>query len=118
MSSAVTTNFDCESTVYVDIFEMESVNYVDSSTYTVLSQSKLVVTALLMYLQDGTKHSLMQWCILMTTSAGMLEYVLVGKKSGGSAEISLFGVLLAVTKVIISCYVAVVNTKALKEDKN
>lgn len=25
-----------------DIFEMESVNYIDSSTYTVLSQSKLV----------------------------------------------------------------------------
>ena len=28
-----------------DIFEMESVNYIDSSTYTVLSQSKLIITA-------------------------------------------------------------------------
>jgi len=97
---------------------MESVNYVDSSTYTVLSQSKLVVTAALMYVLEGKKHSLMQWFILMTTSLGMLEYVLVGKKSGGSAEISLFGISLAVMKVMISCYVAVVNAKALKEDKN
>ena len=30
-----------------DIFEMESVNYIDSSTYTVLSQSKLIITATL-----------------------------------------------------------------------
>ena len=47
-----------------DIFEMESVNYYDSATYTVLSR---------------TAQKIMQWFILFTTSAGMLEYVLVGK---------------------------------------
>lgn len=101
-----------------DVFEMESVNYLDSSTYTVLSQSKLIMTAALMWLLDGTRHNLMQWFILFTTSAGMLEYVLVGKAKGGAMTFSPFGVCLAFTKVGISCYVAVLNQKALKQDKN
>lgn len=92
-----------------DIFEMESVNYIDSSTYTVLSQSKLIVTALLMWWIDGTAQNLTQWFILFTTSSGMLEYVLVGK---------VMGVILALIKVLISCYVAVLNQKALKRDSN
>jgi solute carrier family 35 (UDP-sugar transporter), member A1/2/3 len=101
-----------------DIFEMESVNYIDSSTYTVLSQSKLIITALLMWIMDGTAQSLMQWFILFTTTSGMLEYVLVGKSKGGSMTFSTVGVSLTIVKVFISCYVAVVNQKALKKDNN
>jgi len=102
-----------------DIFEMESVNYVDSATYTVLSQSKLIITALMMWAIDGTTQNIMQWFILFTTSSGMLEYVLVGKsKGGGGMTLSAFGVGLALTKVVISCYVAVLNQKALKKDSN
>jgi len=101
-----------------DIFEMESVNYIDSSTYTVLSQSKLIITALLMWALDGTAQSVMQWFILFTTSAGMLEYVLVGKSKGGGMTLSFFGIALALVKVVISCYVAVLNQKALKKDTN
>jgi len=101
-----------------DIFEMESVNYIDSSTYTVLSQSKLIVTALLMWVVDGTPQTLMQWFILFTTSSGMLEYVLVGKAKGGVMTFSLTGIALALVKVGISCYVAVLNQKALKKDTN
>jgi len=101
-----------------DIFEMESVNYIDSATYTVLSQSKLIITALLMWAIDGTAQSLMQWFILFTTSSGMLEYVLVGKAKGGSMTFSSTGVALALVKVVISCYVAVLNQKALKKDHN
>ncbi|CAE8718110.1 unnamed protein product [Polarella glacialis] len=102
-----------------DIFEMESVNYLDSSTYTILSQSKLIVTALMMWAIDGTPQSLMQWFILFTTSAGMLEYVLVGKaQKGGGMILSATGIGLAIMKVMISCYVAVLNQKALKKDIN
>eukprot|EP00416_Gambierdiscus_australes_P031948 CAMPEP_0171091386 /NCGR_PEP_ID=MMETSP0766_2-20121228/32974_1 /TAXON_ID=439317 /ORGANISM="Gambierdiscus australes, Strain CAWD 149" /LENGTH=336 /DNA_ID=CAMNT_0011549489 /DNA_START=80 /DNA_END=1090 /DNA_ORIENTATION=+ len=101
-----------------DIFEMESVNYIDSATYTVLSQSKLIITALLMWLIDGTSQSLMQWFVLFTTSAGMLEYVLVGKAKGGVMTFSAIGISLALVKVVISCYVAVLNQKALKRDAN
>jgi len=101
-----------------DIFEMESVNYIDSSTYTVLSQSKLIVTALLMWVIDGTPQNLMQWFILFTTSAGMLEYVLVGKAQGAGMTLSSIGISLALVKVMISCYVAVLNQKALKKDQN
>jgi len=101
-----------------DIFEMESVNYIDSSTYTVLSQSKLIITALLMWLIDGSAQSLMQWFILFTTSSGMLEYVLVAKAKGGGMTFSPIGIGLALVKVVISCYVAVLNQKALKKDSN
>jgi len=101
-----------------DIFEMESVNYIDSATYTVLSQSKLIVTAALMWIVDGSKQSTMQWFILLTTTAGMLEYVLVGKASKSGMTFSMFGVSLAIVKVVISCYVAVLNQRALKQDKN
>jgi len=101
-----------------DIFEMESVNYIDSSTYTVLSQSKLIITALLMWVIDGSAQSLMQWFILFTTSSGMLEYVLVAKAKGGGMTFSPIGIGLALVKVVISCYVAVLNQKALKKDSN
>ncbi|CAK8994346.1 unnamed protein product [Durusdinium trenchii] len=101
-----------------DIFEMESVNYIDSSTYTVLSQSKLIITATMIWVMEGKAQSLMQWFILFTTSSGMLEYVLVGKAKGGSMTFSPFGVGLALTKVAISCYVAVLNSAALQKDKN
>jgi len=101
-----------------DIFEMESVNYIDSSTYTVLSQSKLIITATMIWLLEGKAQSMMQWFILFTTSSGMLEYVLVGKAKGGSMTFSPFGVGLALMKVAISCYVAVLNSAALQQDKN
>jgi len=101
-----------------DIFEMESVNYIDSSTYTVLSQSKLIITALLMWVLDGKGQSAMQWFILFTTSAGLLEYVLVGKSKGGGMVFSTIGISLALIKVVISCYVAVLNQNALKADNN
>lgn len=101
-----------------DIFEMESVNYIDSSTYTVLSQSKLIITATMIWILEGKAQSAMQWFILFTTSSGMLEYVLVGKAKGGAMTFSPIGVALALTKVAISCYVAVLNSAALQKDKN
>lgn len=100
-----------------DIFEMESVNYIDSATYTVLSQSKLIITAVLMTVMDRSFQSTMQWFILFTTSAGMLEYVLVGKAKGGMT-FSTIGICLALVKVFISCYVAVLNQRALKRDNH
>merc|ERR1711972_718875 len=48
----------------------------------------------------------------------MLEYVLVGKASGAGMTFSPTGVGLAIVKVFISCYVAVLNQKALKKDSN
>merc|ERR1719222_1479544 len=67
---------------------------------------------------DGKGQSSMQWFILFTTSAGMLEYVLVGKAKGAGMTFSAVGVTLALVKVVISCYVAVLNQKALKKDSN
>merc|ERR1712032_1763260 len=60
----------------------------------------------------------MGWFILFTTSAGMLEYVLVGKAKGSGMTFSTVGITLALVKVVISCYMAVLNQNALKKDSN
>jgi len=99
------------------IFEMTTVNYVDSATYTVVSQSKLLVTAILMWRYDGTRQSPLQWLLLLTISSGVVEFVLAGRGTGG-LTFSPLGVALNLAKVIISCNVAVLNTKAMKTDKN
>ena len=44
-----------------DIFEMDSANYIDSSTYTVLLQPLLIIKAPLMWVLDGAAPSMMQW---------------------------------------------------------
>merc|ERR1719437_187388 len=48
----------------------------------------------------------------------MLEYVLVGKAKGAGMTFSTVGICLALVKVMISCYVAVLNQNALKKDTN
>lgn len=99
------------------VFEMESVNYIDSATYTVISQSKLIVTAILMMYYNGEYQTTKQWIILFLIVSGVAEFVLVGK-AGGGLVFSGFGLCLNLTKVFISCNVGVLNAKALKTDKN
>merc|ERR1712151_970049 len=41
-----------------------------------------------------------------------------GKSKGGGMTFSVVGIALAFIKVVISCYVAVLNQKALKKDSN
>jgi hypothetical protein len=99
------------------VFEMESVNYIDSATYTVISQSKLLVTAVLMMYYDGTYQTPKQWLLLILIVSGVAEFVLVGK-AGGGLVFNTVGLCLNLTKVFISCNVGVLNAKALKTDKN
>merc|ERR1719161_810064 len=56
--------------------------------------------------------------MLLTTTSGMVEYVLVGKGVGGAITFSVLGLSLGVLKVLISCGVAVLNQRALKTDSN
>jgi len=99
------------------LFECATVNYVDSATYTVVSQSKLLVTAMLMYFYDGVGQSVMQWFMLLTISSAVAEFVLAGSSASGMT-FSPFGIFLNLAKVIVSCNVAVLNTKAMKTDKS
>lgn len=102
-----------------DVFEMEANRHMDSATYTVLSQSKLLITALLMICVMGKYQTQLQWSILVVTTLGMAEYVCVDMThSGKSPKDSLLGITLALGKVVISCYVAVLNERAMKKDPN
>eukprot|EP00386_Alphamonas_edax_P006370 GDKI01020622.1.p1 GENE.GDKI01020622.1~~GDKI01020622.1.p1 ORF type:complete len:392 (+),score=127.07 GDKI01020622.1:135-1178(+) len=97
-----------------DILEMEANRYVDSATYTVLSQSKLIITALLMIFMMSKQQSKLQWMILLVLTLGMGEYVCVG----GNAGLSINGIGLALAKVVVSCYASVLCERAMKEDSS
>lgn len=95
-----------------DIFEMEANKYMDSATYTVLSQSKLIITAVLMIFLMNKQQSQLQWSILVVTTLAMAEYVVL---DGKGINDGFLGIALALAKVIISCYVAVLNERAMKQ---
>eukprot|EP00386_Alphamonas_edax_P005115 GDKI01016067.1.p1 GENE.GDKI01016067.1~~GDKI01016067.1.p1 ORF type:complete len:358 (-),score=97.46 GDKI01016067.1:144-1217(-) len=98
-----------------DVFEMEANRYVDSATYTVLGQSKLIVTAILMAALLGKRQTTVQWMVLVVLTLGMCEYVFT---AGGAATISWNGVLLALAKVFVSCINAVVMEQKMRQDNS
>eukprot|EP00386_Alphamonas_edax_P012665 GDKI01039430.1.p1 GENE.GDKI01039430.1~~GDKI01039430.1.p1 ORF type:complete len:386 (+),score=119.10 GDKI01039430.1:100-1257(+) len=97
-----------------DVFEIEVNRFVDSATYTVLSQSKLLITAFLMLFLMRKNQTPLQWMLLFVLTLGMGEYVLC---NGSTCEISPTGITLAVVKVLVSCVGAVLLEKGLKNDQ-
>lgn len=95
-----------------DVLEMEANKYMSSSTYTVLSQSKLIITAVIMIALMNKKQSQLQWTILVVTTLAMAEYVAL---DGNSIKDGPLGIALALGKVFVSCYVAVLNERAMKQ---
>jgi len=95
-----------------DVFEMEANKYMDSSTYTVLSQSKLIITAIIMIVLMNKMQTQLQWSILFVTTLAMAEYVVL---DGKGINDGFLGIALALAKVFISCYVAVLNERAMKQ---
>jgi len=95
-----------------DVFEMEANKYMDPATYTVLSQSKLIITAILMIFLMRKMQTQLQWSILIVTTLAMGQYCVL---KGDSIKDGYVGIILALLKVVISCYVAVLNERAMKQ---
>uniref|UniRef100_A0A0G4F195 Sugar phosphate transporter domain-containing protein n=1 Tax=Chromera velia CCMP2878 TaxID=1169474 RepID=A0A0G4F195_9ALVE len=107
-----------------DIMEMEAVKLIDSQTYTVISQGKLMFAALLSIVVLRKNQTVLQWCILLIVTTGMFQYVFrngvpgAGKGSHeGDAKtdqlLHLLGMALAVGKVVVSVVAAVVNQRLM-----
>lgn len=107
-----------------DFLEMVSMSSMDGAAYQVLLQSKLVITALMMWYIKGTsaRQTPTQWSVLVTVSLGMCLFMLTQEagsgKARGSGSASLLGTAAVLSKVGVSCYSAVHADQSLKRFKN
>jgi len=93
----------------------------------VLLQSKLFITALMMWGIKGTQQTRLQWTILATVMVAMCVYMTAGDfkncsksaaASGGAVDMDyILGIGMVVLKVVVSCLCAVLADKYMKEYK-
>ncbi|CAE8583367.1 unnamed protein product [Polarella glacialis] len=115
--------FSCIGCIYAvgDFLEMTSMGAMDGASYQVLLQSKLVITALMMWAIKGpsAKQTMTQWSSLTTLTIGMIIFM-VAESGGGKSETKSAGVLATVfvlMKVLVSCFAAVIADGSLKQYK-
>jgi len=98
-----------------DFLEMLSMGGMTGSAYQVIMQSKLVVTALMVWAIKGVRQSGLQWVLLVLLMKAMLVYNLIEAASGKDGTVPAMAYLVAVIKVALSCFSAVVADKYLKD---
>merc|ERR1719237_1883847 len=99
---------------------MASMGSLGGAAYQVLLQSKLLITALMMWAIKGTKQTGLQWNILILVMISMCVYMIGGKSDSGdsSGGIPLMGVFNVLLKVTVSCFCAVLSDKFMKDYKD
>eukprot|EP00434_Breviolum_minutum_P005951 symbB.v1.2.005248.t2/scaffold304.1/size234131/7 len=101
-----------------DYLEMASMGSLGGAAYQILLQSKLVITALMMWGIKGTKQTALQWNILILVMFSMCVYMLGGKSDSGGGGIPIAGVMNVLLKVTVSCLCAVLSDKYMKDFKD
>lgn len=104
-----------------DFLEMASMGGLGGAAYQILLQSKLVITALMMWAIKGTKQTTLQWNILFLVMLSMCVYMIGGKSGGSSSSgggIPIMGVFNVLLKVTVSCFCAVLSDKYMKDYKS
>lgn len=101
-----------------DYLEMASMGSLGGAAYQILLQSKLVITALMMWGIRGTKQTGLQWNILILVMLSMCVYMIKADGgSGGGGGIPIMGVMNVLLKVTVSCFCAVLSDKYMKDFK-
>mmetsp|Transcript_122814 Transcript_122814/g.352735 ORF Transcript_122814/g.352735 Transcript_122814/m.352735 type:complete len:386 (+) Transcript_122814:76-1233(+) len=106
-----------------DFLELESLGTLSGPAYQVLSQSKLIVTALMLWGIKGTRQAGLQWVQLLLLMFSLACYMIIKdlmlqphrEHMGGDSSTSLLGVALTVLKVMVSCFCAVLADKYMKD---
>jgi len=102
-----------------DFLEMASMGSLGGAAYQVLLQSKLLITALMMWGIKGAKQSSLQWNILILVMLSMCVYMIGGSSDSGSGGgIPIMGVVNVLLKVTVSCFCAVLSDKYMKDFKS
>jgi len=100
-----------------DFLEMVSMSVMGGAAYQILLQSKLLVTAFIVWALRGQRQTMLQWNVLVTIAMGMSAFVLVDD-SPSQAPFRPIGLLFVVAKVFFSCLCAVLAEKYLKAFKD
>lgn len=101
-----------------DYLEMASMGSLGGAAYQVLLQSKLVITALMVWYVKGEGQAGLQWNILVLVMLSMCVYMIGGSSGGDSGGIPLMGVFNVLLKVTVSCLCAVLSDKYMKAYKS
>eukprot|EP00933_Yihiella_yeosuensis_P063607 TRINITY_DN667_c1_g1_i1.p1 TRINITY_DN667_c1_g1~~TRINITY_DN667_c1_g1_i1.p1 ORF type:complete len:357 (-),score=47.66 TRINITY_DN667_c1_g1_i1:474-1517(-) len=100
-----------------DFLEMQSMSVMGGAAYQILLQSKLLVTALIVWALRGTRQTALQWNVLATIAMGMSAFVLA-EDSSSEGSFQPIGLFFVVLKVFFSCLCAVLAEKHLKAFKD
>uniref|UniRef100_A0A7S0FA42 Sugar phosphate transporter domain-containing protein n=1 Tax=Pyrodinium bahamense TaxID=73915 RepID=A0A7S0FA42_9DINO len=100
-----------------DFLEMVSMSVMGGAVYQILLQSKLLITALIVWALRGQRQTPLQWNVLVTIVMGMSAFVLVDENPS-QAPFRPIGLLFVVAKVFFSCLCAVLTEKYLKAYKD
>jgi len=101
-----------------DFLEMQSMSVMGGAAYQILLQSKLMITALMIWYLRGQRQSILQWNVLLTIGIAMSAFVLVDSGSSEEGSFNPMGLLFVLLKVFFSCYCAVLAEKYLKAYKH
>eukprot|EP00928_Gymnodinium_smaydae_P059642 TRINITY_DN4303_c0_g1_i3.p1 TRINITY_DN4303_c0_g1~~TRINITY_DN4303_c0_g1_i3.p1 ORF type:complete len:403 (+),score=103.76 TRINITY_DN4303_c0_g1_i3:57-1211(+) len=117
-----------------DYLELMSLGSLSGVMYQVLSQTKLIVTAFMIWAIKGQKQSTLQWILLTLLMMSLICYSLMKSlleahqkalaggasddQKGQEASAFAFGMLMAVLKVTVSCLCAVMSDKYMKDYKS
>lgn len=99
-----------------DFLEMQSMSMMGGAVYQILLQSKLVITACIMWGLRGQRQSLLQWNILLSIMIAMSAFCVAQDSKNASSEGSfpIVGFFVVMAKVFFSCLCAVLAEKYLK----
>jgi hypothetical protein len=104
-----------------DVSEILANGGIDPTTYIVLSQARLILTALVMKWRVGQGQSTLQWMDLMVLTVLVIVFQLMpndlaaGKPKGAQVKDNeMLGVFMTVAKVLLSVYAGVAQQKAMK----
>lgn len=98
-----------------DFLEMQSMAVMGGAAYQILLQSKLLITALIMWSLRGQRQTPLQWNVLLTIVLGMSAFVLVDSSGTSTGSFRPVGLVFVVVKVVFSCMCAVLTEKYLKK---
>lgn len=98
-----------------DFLEMASMSVMGGAVYQILLQSKLIITALIIWYVKGQPQTNLQWNVLLTIVVAMSAFVLVGEGSSAGGSFQALGLAFVLVKVVFSCGCAVLTEKYLKQ---
>jgi hypothetical protein len=104
-----------------DVAEQMAMGRIGPATYTVLSQSRLIGTALVMRLVLGTKRSQAQWNILLTLCLVIIGWKMIPNVFGEppkQTETQLLGLACTVIKMVLSIGCGVCGQSYLQQAEN